>query len=130
MAHGQGDQDIALAIAAATAEAIRTLPKQDQRLLYWFIILNSLGEAARKAFKMLPNIQPFLNESQRRAFAEAEAKGQAEGKAEFILKTLAKRGIPTTEVQRRRILDCSDGATLDRWFDRALTVTQIDDLFA
>jgi hypothetical protein len=130
MAHGQGDQDIALAVATATAEAIRTLPRQDQRLLYWFIILSSLGEAARKVFEMLPNIQPFLSESQRRAFAEAEAKGEAKGKAEGILRILAKRGISMSELQRRRILDCGDLATLDRWFDRALTVTQIDELFA
>jgi hypothetical protein len=134
MAHGQGDQDVALAVATATAEAIRTLPRQDQRLLYWFIILSSLGEAARKAFEMLPNIQPFLNESQRRAFAEAEAKGAAKGaaktRAEDIVKILAKRGISTTETQRRRILDCDDLAALDRWFDRSLTVTQIDELFA
>ncbi len=130
VAHGQGDQDVALAIATATAEAIRRLPKEDQRLLYWFIILNSLGEAARKAFEMLPDIQPFLNESQRQAFAEAEAKGKAEGKAEALLNFLAKRGISTTEIQRRRILDCRDLAMLDRWLDRALTVTKIDDLFA
>jgi hypothetical protein len=130
MAHGQGDQDVALSIATATAEAIRTLPRQDQRLLYWFIILSSLGEAARKAFEMLPNIQPFLSESQRRAFAEVKAEGKAEGKAEDILKILAKRGISMTEIQRKRILDCGDLATLDRWFDRALIVTQIDALFA
>jgi len=130
MAHGQGDQDVALAIAQATAAAIRTLPRQDQRLLYWFIILSSLGEAARKAFEMLPNIQPFLSETQRRVFAEAEAKGKAEGKAEDILKILAKRGISMAEAQRQRILDCADLAMLDRWFDRALTVATIDDLFA
>jgi hypothetical protein len=33
MAHGRGDPDVALAIAQVTAEAIRTLPKDDQRLL-------------------------------------------------------------------------------------------------
>jgi hypothetical protein len=50
--------------------------------------------------------------------------------AEGILRILAKRGISISELQRRRIFDCGDLATLDRWFDRALTVTQIDELFA
>ena len=125
IAHGQGDQDVALAIATATAEAIHALPRQDQRLLYWFVILSSLGEAARKAFEMLPNIQPFLSEAQRRLVAE----GKAEGKAEGILKILAKRGISLSDDRRRYILACSDLPTLDRWFDRALTVATGDELF-
>ena len=29
----------------------------------------------------------------------------------------------------QRILDCGDLATIDRWLDRALTVTAIDELF-
>jgi len=117
--------DVALAIATATAEAIHALPRQDQRLLYWFVILSSLGEAARKAFEMLPNIQPFLSEAQRRLVAE----GKAEGKAEGILKILAKRGISLSDDRRRYILACSDLPTLDRWFDRALTVATGDELF-
>jgi hypothetical protein len=125
MAHGQGDRDTAVAIATATAQAILQLPKQDQRLLYWTIVESSLGEAARKAFEMLPQTQQFLSESQLRSFA----KGQAKGMAEAILKLLAKRDIPMTDSQRQRILDTGDLSTLDGWFDRALTVTTVDELF-
>jgi len=134
MAHGQGDPDVAFAIARVTAEAIRTLPKDDQRLVYWYLIWSSLGEAARKAFEMLSNLQSFLNEAERQAFArvaaEGEARGEAKAKAEAILKILAKRGVSITEAQRQRVLDCSDLATLDRWLDRALTSIAIDELFA
>jgi hypothetical protein len=129
IAHGQGDQDVALAIATATAEALHTLPRQDQRLLYWFIILSSLGEAARKAFEMLSNIQPFLTESQRQLVAEGMAKAKAEAKAEDIVKILAKRGILLSDDRRRHILACSDLPTLDRWFDQALSVATADELF-
>ena len=125
IAHGKGDQDVALEIATATAEALCKLTKEDQRLLYMIIVQSSLGEASRKAFEMLHNIQPFLSESQRRLVAE----GKAEGKAEDILKILAKRGISLTDEHRRRILGCGDLATLDRWFDRALTATAIRELF-
>jgi hypothetical protein len=74
---------------------------------------------------MLPDLQQFLSESQRRSFA----KGQAEGMAKAVLKILAKRGISTAESERQRILDCTDLATLDRWLDRALTLETIDELF-
>jgi hypothetical protein len=133
MAHGWGDQDLALAIAKATARGIGGLPDEDRRLLYLFIIWSSLGEAARKVFEMLPNIQPFLSESQRRAFAAAKAEGKVEGKvegkAEAVLRILARREISITEDQRQRILDGNDLAMLDRWLDRALTVTTADELF-
>jgi hypothetical protein len=125
MAHGQGDRDTAVAIATATAQAILQLPKQDQRLLSWTIVESSLGEAARKAFEMLPQTQQFLSESQLRSFA----KGQAKGMAEAILKLLAKRDISMTDSHRQRILDTGDLGTLDDWFDRALTVTTMDELF-
>ena len=130
MAHGQGEPGTAVAIAQAAAAGIRTLPRADQRLLYWFIILSSLGDAARKAFETLPNIEPYLNETQRRAFAEAEAKGEAKGKAEDILKILTKRGIAMTDAHRASVLACTDLAVLDGWFDRVLTVASMDELFA
>ncbi|HWO22300.1 MAG TPA: hypothetical protein VNO30_26255 [Kofleriaceae bacterium] len=121
MAHGQGNRDTAVAIATATAQAILQLPKHDQRLLYWTIVESSLSEAARKAFEMLPQTQPFLSESQLRSFAK--------GVAESILKLLTKRGIPMTDGQRQRILDTGDLSTLDSWIDRVLTVTTADELF-
>jgi hypothetical protein len=80
MAHGEGDVDTAVAVARAAAAAIEGLP-EDQRLVYWAIVETALGEAARKAFEMLPNTQRFMSESQRRSFAQGEAKGEAEGRA-------------------------------------------------
>jgi hypothetical protein len=125
MAHGQGDPDTAVAVARATARGILELRREDQRLLYLTIVQSSLGEAARKVFEMLSETQPFLLESHRRLLAE----GRAEGRTEDILKILAKRGVALTDGQRQRILDSKDLAALDRWFDRALTVTSADELF-
>lgn len=53
MAHGEGDAETAVAIARAAMVAIEDLP-EDQRLLYSAIVESALGEAARKAFEMLP----------------------------------------------------------------------------
>jgi hypothetical protein len=104
--------------------ALEGLP-EDQRLVYWAIIERALGEAARKAFEMLPETQRFMSESQRRSFA----KGEAKGKAEAVLQILATRGLAVTESARERILGCSELETLVRWLDRALTVTASDQLF-
>jgi hypothetical protein len=144
MAHGEGDPETAVAIARAAVVAIEDLP-EDQRLLYSALVENALGEAARKAFEMLPETQRFMSESQRRSFAkgmiEGEAKGMAEGRAEgmvegraegmaeAVLRILGRRGISVSDLERRRILECRELETLGRWLDHALTVTAIDELF-
>jgi hypothetical protein len=133
MAHGEGDVETAVAIARAAVAAIEELP-EDQRLVYSAIVESALGEAARKAFEMLPETQRFLSESQRRSFAEGREKGKAEGeakgKAEAVLQILVRRALSVTEGERQRILGCGDLDMLTRWLDRALTITTIDELFA
>jgi hypothetical protein len=52
---------------------------------------------------MLSNLQPFLTEVERQAFARVAAEGKAEGKAEDILKILTKRGVSITEAHRQRV---------------------------
>ncbi|HSP77103.1 MAG TPA: transposase, partial [Myxococcaceae bacterium] len=58
-----------------------------------------------------------------------KAEGRAEGRAEYVLRILAARGVRVDARSRRRILECTDLATLDRWFDRALSATRLSDLF-
>ena len=52
-------------------------------------------------------------------YADGEAKGRAEGKAESILTVLAARGIAVSDTLRARILSCADAVTLDVWTRRA-----------
>lgn len=58
------------------------------------------------------------------------AEGKAEGKAEGVLRVLEMRGIPVPDSARERVTSCTDLDTLDRWFGRALKVTDADALFA
>lgn len=74
---------------------------------------------------MLPNIQPFLNESERKAFAEGKAEGEAAG----LLKILARRGLEMTDGERARILSTRDLSLLDRWYEVALSVASVRELF-
>lgn len=72
-------------------------------------------------------------EGEAKGRAEGEAKGRAEGeakgRAETILRLLTLRGIAPSEVQRARILACADLVQLDRWLERAIAVTKIEELF-
>jgi hypothetical protein len=61
--------------------------------------------------------------------AEGLAQGLAKGKAEALLTILTQRGLPMTARQRRKIHDCADLITLDRWLDSALSVASVDELF-
>jgi hypothetical protein len=117
----------------------------------------SLGEAARRSFEMLPQGQRFMSETQRRSFAEGEAKGRSEGEAKgrsegeakgrsegeakgeakgrsegearAILRVLERRGLPVSSEQRSRVLSCADLTILEAWLDRAVTAASIDEVF-
>jgi hypothetical protein len=126
MAHGRGD-DVATAvvIAAAAAVGARSLP-EPMRMLCFALIESSLGDAAKRSFEMLPQGQRFMSETQRRSFAEGEAKGEARA----LLRVLERRGIAISNEQRERVLACSDLTVLEGWLDRAATAASVREVFA
>ncbi len=56
------------------------------------------------------------------------AEGRLRGRAEAVLRILGARGVQVGEEAQQRILGCTDLATLDRWFDRALNATRLADV--
>jgi hypothetical protein len=64
------------------------------------------------------------------AYLEGKAEGKAEDRASLILRVLDKHGISVHEDTRDRITSCTDLDTLALWFDRALTATTAEALFA
>src|SRR5512133_330687 len=107
--------------------------------------LGDPGEAARKAFQMLPQNYQFQGpsylkgrsegrsegraEGRSEGRAEGRSEGRAEGKADSVLEVLDARGIVVTQEQRRRILECSDLERLGAWLRRAATVADASGLF-
>ncbi|PRX52066.1 hypothetical protein B0I32_13376 [Nonomuraea fuscirosea] len=71
----------------------------------------------------------FRSESAQEYIAEVEAKGEAKGEAKSILRILDKRGIPTDQAFRDKIMETTDIALLEDWIDRALDVTTAEDIF-
>jgi hypothetical protein len=55
---------------------------------------------------------------------------KAESRAEDILRLLTLRGVDIPEETRERISTCRDHDQLSTWFDRSVTITHIDELFA
>jgi predicted transposase YdaD len=59
---------------------------------------------------------------------QGRIEGRAEGRADGVLRILAARGVCMDDESRQRILGCTDLATLDRWFDRALHAHNLSDV--
>jgi hypothetical protein len=125
MAHGQGDVQTAVNIARVAAAAAADLAS-DSQALYLDLIESALGGAARKAFEMLPETYQFQGPS----YLRGRVEGEANGKAEDILAILEARGMPVANDQRQRILDCTNVDRLNAWVRRAVTLTDVNELFA
>jgi hypothetical protein len=48
---------------------------------------------------------------------------------EKLIRALELQSKPITEADRRRIVECTDVDTLNRWFDRSFTVATAAELF-
>jgi hypothetical protein len=58
-------------------------------------------------------------------FEKGRVKGQAEGRAEDVLRILMKRRVSVDPQARQRILSCTDLATLGLWLERAITAKHV-----
>jgi hypothetical protein len=128
MAHGRGDVQTAVKLASLAAQAAQSTESldSDTQALYLDLIETALGEAARKAFAMLPETYQFTGPSYLRGKTEGEARGEANA----VLAVLEARGLVPTEQQRQRILDCTDLKQLNSWVRSAVTLVDVEELFA
>jgi len=60
---------------------------------------------------------------------EGLAEGERRGVARLIVDVLARRGVPLTAAEAAMILECPDGELLKAWWERALTVDSVQELF-
>jgi hypothetical protein len=132
MAHGTDpDADKALQIAVVAMAASVGLDPQ-RSLLYYDLVVASLGEAARKALQAMdPAKYEFQSEFAKRYLsegrAEGAAKGKAEGKAELVLKLLSlKFGDVSAETRQR--VETASMDELDLWAERVLSAQRLEDV--
>lgn len=138
MAHGNGPNGFAVLIAAF--KAVDRLDKERSAVYSW-IILNVLRRSVQEAVgkwimenrvtATIPeeDLPSFMREMLVRGRTEGELKGKLEGKRDLLLHLVARRGLVLTAEERARIDACTDGATLEQWFDNVLTAKTNADVF-
>ena len=72
----------------------------------------------------------FLRDLTARVEARGEARGRLQALAQAVLRVLDARALSVTDEQRAAITTCPDLNTLDAWLQRAVTVTDTDEIFA
>jgi Arc/MetJ-type ribon-helix-helix transcriptional regulator len=85
-----------------------------------------LNEAARNKLEEL--MERGRYEYQSEIVRRHVAQGRAEAKAQAVLTVLETRGLDVPQELRRRILECTDLATLDHWLRRAVVIAEASNL--
>ena len=70
-------------------------------------------------------LEKGLEEGRLEGRVEGLEEGREWGRAATLLAVLEQRGLPLSDTQRRRILGCRDGSTLDEWTRRVLVVESV-----
>ncbi|NGO12014.1 hypothetical protein G5C60_31515 [Streptomyces sp. HC44] len=120
------------AILKAITTALQEIQKTDPKTADYFFDLLEVNLGNSPAGKKLKEIMSFVSYFPGRGTVRETAylEGKVEDRALLILRVLEKRGIPIPEVTRERITSCADLDILALWFDRSLTATAAEDLFA
>jgi predicted transposase YdaD len=93
-------------------------------------VLNSVLGRQQTEEVMRSYGEELIEQGLQRGREEGREEGLLQGRAEYILRTLAARGVRVEGEERQRILSCTQVATLDRWFDRALTASTLSEVLA
>ncbi len=91
-------------------------------------VLHSVLDEQRAEELMRSYGEELIEQGRQQGREEGLAQGLTRGRAEYILRILAARGVQVDEAARERILTCTDVATLDRWFERSLNATTLSDV--
>jgi hypothetical protein len=147
LAHSNEPRGIDVVVAAlGVAERL----DKERAKFYTGLVHLALNEAVRKQLESLMRSVPEgfkpSEESMRileyfrklRTDAEAEGKvvgeaqgralGEVRGTAQAVIRVLAARGIVVSDLERERILSCTDRETLDQWIERAVRVTSVAEM--
>jgi predicted transposase YdaD len=89
-------------------------------------VLHSVMDAQHAEELMRSYGEELIEQGRQQGLQQGLARGRAEG----VLRILAARGVQVADEARQRILTCTDVATLDDWFDRALTASTLADVLA
>jgi hypothetical protein len=115
------------AILEVLAEALGSVEQQQAEFLAEFVEVGLFGTDSYQIWRNLMITGTYPHVSQWRA--QATEQGTVKARTEDILRILTRRGIGVPDEARTAIENCTDMDTLEKWFDRALTVDDFKDLF-
>jgi hypothetical protein len=117
-------------IAVAALAAVHDLDT-DSEVFYPDFIYAVLGEVARAALELIMNKANYEYQSDfaRKYISIGKAEGEARGEARLLLKQLRFKGFSVSPELAARVESCQDLEQLDRWAERVLTATTLDDVF-
>jgi predicted transposase/invertase (TIGR01784 family) len=101
-------------------------------------VLDSVVDAQHTEELMRSYGEELMERGRQQGFARGRETGREEGRqegrlqerAEAVLRLLTGRGLHVDETSRQLILSCTDVATLDLWFDRAIHATSLSEVLA
>jgi predicted transposase YdaD len=91
-------------------------------------VLHSVMDAQQAEELMRSYGDELIERGRQRGLKQGLEQGRLQGRAEGVLRILTTRGVQLGDEARQRILACTDAATLDRWFDRALNASTLSDV--
>lgn len=140
VAHGRGPDAERFGRRAIAAVRPMLTTDEPQAMLHMDVIFAYLDEVVLARIledeMSLSTYEP-ISEVFKRKLAEGRTEGRAEGRtegstlamAQMIVRLLERRGLSPSSDERERIDACRDPATLERWFDRAVTAAEVHEIF-
>jgi hypothetical protein len=93
-------------------------------------VLDSVVDAQRAEELMRSYGEELMERGRQQGLARGREEGRLRGRAEALLQLLTARDVHVDDAARQLILSCSDVATLDLWFDRAIHATSLSEVLA
>ena len=110
----------------AANEALATLDP-DQASLYLDLLYRTMGPALFRALEDSMIVSKPYGGLFEKYYREGTAEGKAEGLAEALMRVLAARSLTPSPQQRSTILACVDPRRVERWIERALCATSVEE---
>ena len=120
----RADPDLALSVTRAALAGVAAV-SAEQQVIYFHPLRAAVGDAARKAFEMLPpRLEKYLTEDERQRMRDA----RTEGLASALVQVVEGRGLPVSAALRQRIAK-APAEQLSQMLSRAALVASADELF-
>ncbi|MEQ8274490.1 MAG: hypothetical protein RMA76_45340 [Deltaproteobacteria bacterium] len=123
-------------VEAATGRSIRPVVVPEKLLTYAMVHYYQLRQPVRLRGTRAGNKDigspkyELQSSAVQRYSLQGETRGALKGRAAMLLRVLERRGLTLTDDQRVHIRACDDVECLERWLDRALDATSVDEVLA